>query len=237
MTYRYRILSKSEDRQREKNEASRREMDLAFIAAEVASLKLKIKLPRIRFITLDDDGYISRNQPIDGYSPPGKDIFLRTGMTPARLVDITLHECRHCWQWSQPLWAGRNDDHCEKDSRLWTLEFWGARRVETDPEKIIPQLCEIGLPLAMSAGDEQAAGFYIEELKAVGHPAAARLDKQYTEWCRIREHAQTRASLHRVTPAGVTLDEIRKNYYEKILPAQYEAFLKPHLRMFQGIYP
>ena len=133
-------------------------------------------MPRIRFITLDDDGYISRNEPIDGYSPPGKDIFLRTGMTPARLVDVTLHETRHCWQWSKG-WAGRSDQHCEADAETFVREFWGTRRVENDFEKLIITLSEIGAPLAAAADDFPIMEFCLGELRIAGHPAAAKLDK------------------------------------------------------------
>ena len=161
MTYCYRILSESENCQRERNEKSRLEMDLAFVAAEIASMMCKIKCPSIRFIVECDDGYITRNHRIDGYSHNHKEIFLRGGMPP-RTVEIAIHETRHCQQWSQPRWAGRSDEDAERDAKLFGLEFWGTRRAETDPEKILSQLCEIGLPLAMAAGEELAAQFYVE---------------------------------------------------------------------------
>ena len=82
------------------------------------------------------------------------------------MIDVVVHECRHAWQWSQPRRAGRSDEDAERDAKLFGLEFWGTRRAETDPEKILSQLCEIGLPLAMAAGEELAAQFYVEELKA-----------------------------------------------------------------------
>jgi hypothetical protein len=241
MTYTYRILSKSEDFRRERDEKSRLELDLAFIAAEIASMMCKIKCPSIRFIVECDDGYITRNDRIDGYSHNHKEIFLRSGMPPARTVEIALHEARHCWQWSQPRWAGRSDEDAERDAKLFVLEFWGTRRVETDPEKILPQLCEIGAPLAMSVGDEQAAWFYVEELKAARHPAAARLDKQYLEWCRIRERAENPRNYSGPNHLPIESDKARAardHYYNVVLPKIASTYYhKPHLRVFEGVYP
>jgi hypothetical protein len=232
MSYRYRILSKSEDRLRENDEKSCREMDLAYIAADIAAMKCKIKCPAVRFIVECGNGYITRDQRIDGYSPNHKEIFLRTGMPPARVVEIALHETRHCSQWSKG-WAGRSDYHCEADAQTFLREFWQERRVESDPEKILLQLCEIGMPLAMAANDVTSSSFYLDELKAVGHPAAARLEKQFADWSRRQVRAETPRNLQRV-PA--TLDEIRKHYFEVILPAQAERFIKPHMRAFQWEY-
>lgn len=231
MTHRYRIVPPSEDRRREKDEKSRREKDLAFVAAEVVSMKLKIKMPTVRFIIESGDGCISFDQRIDGYSPPGgKEIFLRAGMAPARVVETTLHEVRHCSQWLKG-WAGRTNQHCEADAQTWTREFWATRRAETDPEKILPQLCEIGAPLAMAAGNEQAAEFYVAELKATGHPAAARLDKQYVEWCRIRERAESPRKLCTVNnlPLG-SAAEVKGYYYRIALPKIAATYIKPHLQ-------
>jgi hypothetical protein len=147
-------------------------------------------------------------------------------------------EVRHAWQWAQRRWSGRTDDHCEKDAKLFGLEFWGTRRAETDDEKILPQLCEIGAPLAMAAGAELEAQFYVEELKAIGHSAAARLDKQYVEWCRIRERAES----PRIFAPGATLRfgsaaEAKDYYYRVTLPKIAASYIKPRLGVFEGIYP
>ena len=237
MSWRYRILSKSEDLQRETDEASRREMDLAFIAAGIAAMKCGLKTPTIRFILECDDGCVVRHESVDGYCFRGAEIFIKTGLPLVRLIDVVAHEVRHAWQYSQARWANRSDEHCERDAETFVREFWGIRRAEDDFEKLIVTLSEIGAPLAAAAGDFQAMAFFLGELRIAGHPAADKLEKQCDELSRRRVEPITPRSLQRVPAARATLvEEIRKNYYEVILPAHAERFIKPHLRVFEGIY-
>jgi hypothetical protein len=205
------------------------------LAAQIAAFKLNIKCPTIRFFEQSAHGYIQRPEAIDGYSPSSKEIFLRKGMPLTRIVEIAAHETRHCWQWAQARWANRTDAHCEADAKVFTLECFGTRRLEDDFEKLILILAEIGAPLAIAAGDELTSSFCIEELRIAGHPAAAKFEKQFAE------RQESRRKNITVKQLPDTADDVRDYYYTVMLPVHAERFteqfIKPHLRVFEGIYP
>jgi len=117
VTYQYRILSQSEEIQSERS--------LAEFAAQVCCLQLRIDKPMVRFIDERADGFINFKSRVDGYCPPpGKEIFIRSGLSPAALVNTAVHECRHAWQWQTAAWRNKDESFCEGDAKTFTHEFW-----------------------------------------------------------------------------------------------------------------
>jgi hypothetical protein len=47
---------------------------------------------------------------------------------------------------AQPRWAKRSDKDCEQDAKVFTLEFFVARGIEDDFQKLTRTLAEIGAP-------------------------------------------------------------------------------------------
>ena len=106
-------------------------------SSSIACEKLGIKQPQQSWIVEVEHGEKWFSERIHGYcDKAGQGIFIHRDCSPFEIANTVAHECRHCWQITNPRWfpipnrsfrRGLTVEQKERDARLFSLEFWAGR--------------------------------------------------------------------------------------------------------------
>ena len=117
--------------------ADRRRRNLLELALTVVCPNLKISKPAFKWISEKRFGAQWFDEDVLGWcAKDGRTIFIRNDCSPFEIANTVAHECRHCWQITNPKWfpvpnrsytRGLTRQQKERDYRIFEMEFWNGR--------------------------------------------------------------------------------------------------------------